>query len=329
METPTPSAEEQAATDDNLSSSPELSEEAITELLVEDDAEADELDLDEKPAEVEAEETPPATPAPEGKDKDKTPPAEPKVEEPKPVEVAPTGEKPIGEAPKPTTPPAAVAPTPAPEQKPAETPAPEPAPVTVPVLTPEQQTEAYNTWRTGVEDALAKERYAVTEEEAEGLGLNTESAVAYSKGQARVYMDAVTGAIGHITKAMPQLLEAALHTRDSTSKAEEAFYTAWPKLNSKEHGESINRLGAAYRQLNPTATTEVFIREVGAQSMVALRISPDAAPAAPVVETPAAPSAPFKPAGPGAPSGGALPQPNIFTALSADFDAEEEELNID
>ena len=324
-ETPTPSPEDATPDPEAFDGSPELGEEGISLLLDEDDA--DDLDLDEE-AEVEAS-------PPEGREDEELPAEETPAEEPAPAEAAPTGETPPAETPAPTpgeTLPAET-PTPAPEQTPpAETP-PEPEPVVEPaqpVLTPEQQTEAYNTWRTGVEDVLAKERYGISEEEADALDLSPEMALAHSKSQARVYMDAVTGAIGHITQQMPALLEAALLARDNEGKAKDAFFAAWPKLSMTDHGETIIRLGKNYRTLNPTADAATFIREVGAQSMVALRISADAAPAAPAEEeSDPAPSAPFTPAGGGTPSGGPAPKENAFTELSKDFDVEEELLDLD
>ncbi len=219
----------------------------------------------------------------------------------------------------------------APEQvKPITPTEPEPVVAPVPALSAEEQTEAYNTWRGEVETELAEGRYALSTEEAEELDVSPEIAKAFSRNSARVYMDALTGAIGHMTKALPQLLEVALTTRESTGKAETDFYAAWPKLNTPESAEVVHRLGVAYRQQNPTVSKTDFIRDVGAAAHIALKLPVDEAVAiAPASEeTPTAPAQPFTPAGTGSPSSGVGTDKNPFTALNETFDLQEEELDV-
>ena len=327
-ETP-PKTEAKTAADANVP--PDFGEDQISDFLTEEPEEEEEGEIkdSDEPS------IPTPTPTPE-KGKEEEPPkeeAKPK-DEPTPAAEKPEGEKTAAEAPpKVEAIPTEVVPS-APEQvKPEPTSPPEPEPVAVepaaPTLTLEEQTKAYEDWREGQETELAKTRYAVSEEEAEKMDISPEAAQAYSKGLSRVYMDAVTGAIGHITKAMPGLLEAALKIRDDTTAAETDFYTAWPKLNGKEHREVVGRLGRNYRSLNPSVSKEDFIRDVGAQAMIALRISADDVP---VVlsesQVPPAPSAPFKPAGSAPPGGGPQTPANVYTKLSKDFDEEEEELDL-
>lgn len=305
---------------------PEFGGDQITDFLSDDD----EIDED---AEVKSVETPEI-----GKEKEK-----PLVEEPKPETEAAPVEKPEGEKPgeaspeKVEEPKPEAAPTPAPGQAPPVTPT-EPEPVAAtpvaptpeptPVLSEAEQTEAYQKWRDGIETSLAEDRYAISEEEANDLDISPEAAKRYSRGLSRVYMDAITGAVGHMTQAMPQLLEAALATRDTTSQAEVDFFTAWPKLNAPENKETLSRLGKAYRQLNPNVPAADFIRDVGAQAHIALRIPvEEAVPAVPASgEAPPAPSAPFKPAGSGSPGGSPSGDKNAFTVLSEEFDEEELDL---
>lgn len=308
---------------EDTSTIPELGEEAIAEFLNDDDDDA--LDLDADTSEKESIETPP-----EGKEKETTVEEAKPAEEPVPEEKAKPegeGEKPPVAEPKPTETPSPEIPSPAPEQVPGVTPPPS-EPVTpteeAPVLTPEEQTAAYNTWREGIETNLAEGQYALSDDEVIEMDITQEAGKAHSKSMARVYMDSVTGAIGHITKAMPQLLEVALAKRNNESAAEAEFYAAWPGLNRATHGEVIGRLGRTYRTAYPQAPKADFIRDVGAQAIVALRIPLNEAPTKEVVkEIPPASSAAFKPAGSGTPSGGPQPKENPFTQLSIEFDEEE------
>jgi hypothetical protein len=289
---------------------PEFGEEQIADFLKEDDDSIEEIEVDA-----------------EGKEKTveaKTPSKEPAVA------VVPEGETlPVVELKK--EPEVKPVETPAPEQAAPVTPTePEPVVAAVPVLTAEEQTKAYEDWREEIENDLATNRYAINDDEASEMDISPEAAKAYSKGLSRVYMDAVTGAIGHMTKAMPQLLETALTTRETTGQAEKDFYTAWPKLNNPEYVPVIQRLGVAYRQLNPSVSKEDFIRDVGAQAHIALRLPvEEVAPVVPAsVVTPIAPVQPFKPAGSGAPGGGSKGPINPFEALNDSFDVEEEEIEL-
>lgn len=262
--------------------------------------------------------------APEGKVEPIAPEAKPEeppetVPEEQKAEAKPSPE-PATEAP-PETQPAKVE-TP-PEQVPPETP-PEVPPVAA-ELTPKQLEERYASWRSDTEGVLANQ-YALTEEMAEEL--DTDAGKAIPRLMARVYVDAVTATVGHIVSNMPALLEVALAKRSNNEGAEAAFFEAWPQLNAAEHKETVSRFGVSYRQLYPTATREQFIRDVGAQSMVALRIPVEPAPAAePEAEPIAVAVAPFRPAASTAPGGGTQPPKNPFTAISDTF--EDEELDLD
>ncbi len=301
---------------------PELGEEGISQLLKDDD--------DSESEGEEATESPEPTPEPKPEGEVKDEPVPVKTEEKAP----PAAEKPAEAKP-------AVEPIPVPEPVPvpvktepvqpaAETPPAEPPAEVKPALTAEEQTEGYKEWRGKTEETLASTHYALSEEEVRELDITPEFGKMISTHSARVYMDAVTGAIGHILASMPQLLEAALVTRDATAKGEAAFYAAWPQLNSAEHGVSISRIGHSYRSLNPKVDTETFIRDVGAQAIIALRIPTEAptvpgTPPASVVEpvVPETPVQPFKPAGSATPGGGREAPESGYSALTREFDEEE------
>ena len=253
----------------------------------------------------------------QGKAEEGKPEAEAKEEEPKPeapvgeAAAAPTPEVKAGE--KPAEPPT-------PEQRPAVTPEAEAA--AAPKLSAEEVAAEYRAWRGGVESDLAAKHFVINDELAEELDNDPRTAI--PKMMSRVYMDAVISAIGHIQANMPALVDSALRTRDATDASEANFFKAWPGLNGSEHREVINRLGTAYRQMYPNATEPEFIRDVGAQAMIALKV-PMGEPEAPQASE--TPTAPFKPAGQSAPRTGAPASMNPFDKLDQDF--AEEELDLD
>lgn len=196
--------------------------------------------------------------------------------------------------------------------------------------TPQQVQEQYGAWRKQTEDALAKSHYALSQEQADELDINPAEFIA--KAMSRVYLDAVTATLTQTMQFLPQMIQG-IQTQEKASNAnEDVFFGRWPKL--KEHQATVLRVGQVYRQLNPQASMEQFINEVGAQTMVALRISPDEAAGvqpAPVGNGRAARNgvlaAPggFKPAT--STPGGALPvqQKNPFELLNEEFEEELDE----
>lgn len=207
------------------------------------------------------------------------------------------------------------------EPKQAVTETPPEAPPVVKELTAVELEERYGKWRGDTEDVLA-EKYSLTEEMAEELEVDASKAI--PRLMAKVYVDAVSATVGHIVANMPQLLETALAGRERNTSAETEFFAVWPQLVGSEHSEILSRFGVSYRTLHPGASKAEFIRDVGAQAMVALRIPVEAK--APVAEEIA--PAPFVPAAASAPAGLKRTPANPFTALSDSFDDEELDLDI-
>lgn len=207
------------------------------------------------------------------------------------------GEKP--EAPAAAEPePEAVADAKAPEaeQPAAETPetaaAAQPAEGETQELTPEQVQERYTEWRGETEEVLAKGHYNLDEDTI--AQLQTEPEVVIPQIASRVYLDAVTMAIGQVQQMMPRLFEQHMSRSSEHQQNEDRFFGEWPQLKDKpEHRATVQRLGKAYRASNPTATAEQFIRDVGVQAMISLKL-PIEEKAEAAIETPA--KAPFQPA---------------------------------
>jgi len=292
--------------------------EGLDAFLAETDEEDLDLDLQDEDPVVEPE---PQEPEPAPVEPASEPAAAP------PVEPEPTGEPAPPAVPEPAPVPAPQEAAPAPET--VAPPAPvEPQPVQqpqAPQQTPEEAQAAYAKYRGEAEAVLAKEHYAISPEMAENLDENAAEVI--PQLMSKVYMDAVSGAISHVLNQMPALVDGAIQARESRNTQETQFFGAWPQLDPTQHRETVVSLGQAYRQVHPTASVEQFIRDVGAQAVVALQLQPQAvAPpaAAPVQE--AAP-APFRPAGSSPPSSSPSPPTNRFESLNAEFDMEDLDLD--
>jgi hypothetical protein len=269
-----------------------------------------ELDLDEPLEEVSRQEAAQEAAPPEGE----TPPEEPtpEGEEAPPAEPTPPVEEPTPEA----VPPA--------EEPPAETPT-APVPEPAPVLSAEQVQQQYQTWRGQQEAQLAAHHYAIDEETAQRL--NDEPGVAIPQLMARVHVDSMVSTLGYVANQLPAMIDQALARRETRSSDEERFYDRWPGLKFEEHGEAIGLIGNAYRQANPGATPEQFIRDVGAQTMVAFGL---ALGNTPIVQEPEPTPAqvPFTPANASPPSSGPAPQlSGIAKADKELFDSDDLDLD--
>ncbi len=289
----TPPVEEAAASAEATSTeSEELSEERIGDLMSEEP--------DDEPEEPEI---PSGEPEPAAKATAET---SEEGEPPKGKE-APTEEKPAA---------AETAPAPAAEEP--QTPAGEPAveEPAAPALTPEQQQEARVKWRSDTVEALAVGQYALTEEQADEY--ETSPGTLIPKLMSRVYLDAVENAAAAVMQLLPQAIAQVTQQTSQSDGLQDKFFDQWKQLNVEEHGSVLGKIGTTYRQNNPQATPDEFIRDVGAMTMVALKIPFEEA--APPVEEPSQTPA-HKPLGPGgAPApANAVGADNPYTKIADEY----------
>lgn len=232
------------------------------------------------------------------------------TQEPAPaVTEPPAAVEPVAEVP----PPGQEAPVAAQEEQPAPVPASEPAPP------PEEMVQVFNDWREKTENLLADHHYNLSQEQIDEF--NAEPQRMIPKLMAKVYLDAVSAAIGQLTTHMPRLVRLVNEQDRANNEKEDMFFSQWPDL--KQHRETVLKIGQAYRTQNPTASVEDFVTQVGAMAMVSLKLDPTR-------HMPTAPAAaqPFVPASQ-TPQGG-TPRPvqttNVFSQLAEEF---EEDLDFD
>jgi len=111
--------------------------------------------------------------------------------------------------------------------------------------------------------AVAQKVYQLPAEELEAV--QTEPEVAIPKLLARVHVNTVQGVIRHVAQQMPAMVGALMQAQAEYGKREEQFFSQWPQLDRTKHRDQILQVGQVFRQVNPNATLEDFIKHVGAQ----------------------------------------------------------------
>lgn len=228
---------------------------------------------------------------------------------------------------EPSAPPAAAA-QPAPEQQTPAAPPAEAAPSAQPQVQPpvppvqgEQTSEAvaasYQTWRQGKHKELAEKYFALSEEEV--AEIETNPAAVVPQLMAKSHLAAVEASVMAVANLLPQVIRHVVQQDSVTREAEDAFFGQWPALKDDKYRQTLTMIGQTYRSMNPTASREDFIKDVGASAMAALKLGL-VAPAAPAMpQAPAAPGiTPHAPIGSGPAT--ALPRPtapsNPFAAMA-------------
>ena len=161
-------------------------------------------------------------------------------------------------------------PAPEPEAKPeAAAPAPEPAPTEV-QATPEELAA-----RQAQSQRELETHFQIPPDMIDELQVSPE--IAIPKLQAKMYQDVMASVERQIQQQVPNIVRVESRRSELVRKNEEDFFGEWPAL--KEHASEVSRIGRLYRQINPKTTKEDFIRDVGMQTMMYLKI-PHSAPAA-------------------------------------------------
>lgn len=183
--------------------------------------------------------------------------------------------------------------------------------------------EQFENWRGESEKLLSEQHYNFSEEQVEELRNDDvpESLINAIPGMmSRVYLDSVTMAMGQIVQNLPHLISMVTEQQAAQSQGEAAFFEQWPQL--KEHTDTVRAIGAAYRQANPKASPEDFIKQVGASAMVSLQLPIEGAAPAAEEAKPAAPA--FKPASTGTPAGTPPPKKGEWDKTDEELFGEED-----
>lgn len=231
------------------------------------------------------------------------PAAAPPAQPAQPVQAPVAAEPPVQPQPQVMEPPPQVAPQPA------------PAPTAQPAQPAADVAQAYaqqrEQWLSHLERAYTPDQEAIEL-------LQSEPEKALPKALAQVHARAAEETSQYVLGQVHQLVGAAVKQQLEVMRHEAQFYRSWPQLRNPAYAQTVSTVGYAFRQMNPQATPEQFIQQVGAQASVALGLPigqqagarPQAAPAAQPAPSPQAVQQQFRPTGPSyqpAPSGVAAP----------------------
>lgn len=135
--------------------------------------------------------------------------------------------------------------------------------------------------------------------EEDVLALSTEPEKVLPKLAARLYMDAFENITSGIMNALPGMITNTIQVQKAAQDNETEFFGKWDgKLSATDptHRDTVTRIANVYAQVNPSATRDRFIAEVGAQALMALGIPFEQIVDAPQEDAPVKPFAPAKPA---------------------------------
>jgi len=147
---------------------------------------------------------------------------------------------------------------------------------------------------------LANTVFALSPEETEELG--TDAIAAIPKLQAKAYVLAMQNVMALLSKSVPAMIDRHATVTQRHTESEDKFYARWPDLNKATHRQMVREMAATYRKLNPGATLDSMIEELGPFAMMKAKAMPGAprpsavAAAAPAVNGRAPQPSPFQPA---------------------------------
>jgi len=176
--------------------------------------------------------------------------AEPSIstEPPAPVAAPPAQPQPGAEAPKPPVVPPVVAPAQA-APAPAEAQPGQPAAAPAAPQSPRGLAEALDQHRDAIIDALAADRFQVTQEEADSLLADPVRSL--PRFAAKLYYQAQQSSLLAIEQHVPKMVMQIVRDMRAHDEAEAAFYGKHKALDKSKHSKDVAVFAKAFRQQNP------------------------------------------------------------------------------
>lgn len=168
----------------------------------------------------------------------------------------------------------------------------------------------YAAWEQGHLTSLAT-AYTLSDEDA--AALNTEPEVVLPRILAKMHLDITRNIMSGVQGLIPDLMAQTQTAATVEAQAKNEFMTVNHDLNDPAYEEAILKVGAMFRQVNPTASKAESIQKIGELTRVSLGLPPlSSAPADTKVPvnatvTPLRAAKPFTPARGGGSGGSATP----------------------
>lgn len=155
--------------------------------------------------------------------------------------------------------------------------------------------------RATVEAHVAQQLFSLTPEEIEAL--ETDVVGTIPKLLAKAYVAAQAATLTQLQQIVPSMMQKQTTQTKRYEENSAKFFSAWPQLKPETHGDLVYRYGVVYRQMNPKASLDQMIKDLGPLVLHAAGL--------PLTPTPTAKAKPtaFMPAPNGGPAG-ASPQPS-------------------
>lgn len=156
-------------------------------------------------------------------------------------------------------------------------------------------------------DHVASTMFQLSPEDMQAL--ETDVAGTVPKLLAKAFVKTQINAMMQLSRIIPEMVRRSTADMRNHTENEGVFYARWPQIEKAKYQDLVNRFGITYRQMNPTATRDQMIEELGPLIMMAAKIPLTAVPAVPnggVAQpqnggraAPAHQPSPFTPATPG------------------------------
>lgn len=170
-----------------------------------------------------------------------------------------------------------------------------------------------------IEQGVADSLFKLTPEDIEALDANAGAHV--PKLLARVYIQSQAQMMDYLGRNLPRMIQQTVKMLQKNRENEDSFYSAFPAIQKSPATEQLVRETAyLYRQMNPQATKEKLIADIG--PIILLKLGLPISPQRPASTNGVAPStrlpqpSPFVPAVPG--HAGAPPQPGPHNPWEVD-----------
>lgn len=141
---------------------------------------------------------------------------------------------------------------------------------------PGRLAEAMASQEAAIVEEAARTMFALSPEEITGLEENAVAVI--PKLLARTYFQAQRSMLTTLQRALPAMLGNHLTQKQKHDTNENTFYDKWKDsgIDRAQHGALVTRLAAMYRQMNPKATFDQMVSDLGPMVVMAAKIQPPA-----------------------------------------------------
>lgn len=182
--------------------------------------------------------------------------------------------------------------------------------------------------REAILGELASSRFNIKLSDAETKALETDAVAALpqilSRVAANLYYEAALASLNQIHNLVPHLTQSLMETNRAQISAESAFYSRWPTLSQSDpaHLKAVQYFANTYRQMNPRATQQEAIEQVGkaASAFLGIQMPQRGAGASPSRQAAGRPFAPAQRGGIAPGRGAANGATDPFLGMGMNFD---------